>query len=377
MIIGASALLTGFFIGLYFDVIYMPSISAVNTAGESADFEMQSQRGSPQPYNGSKIVLPAIEINSPEDVILKRAALIDFIWKDGNGNLPLSKMPSNVQQNITIDDRFKTLRSVTAQIDKIQVAMDYDVRSDVFLFHPKNKTDSSQLIIFHAGHEQDFMIHNAVLKFFLERGYSALALSMPLHGGNNQPTVFIEKFGTFNLTSHDHFKFIESDNFSPIKYFVEPLTVSLNYVQKEYKYNSTAMIGISGGGWTTSLYSAIDPRIYNSYPVAGIMPFYLYEKSEAMGDYEQSHPELANIANRFELFILGSYGEGRSQLLIFNKDDPCCFSGDRHLAYLPVIQKAIEELGTGEFDIFIDEYKRHAISSSTLRQVLESLKSDS
>ena len=35
------------------------------------------------------------------------------------------------------------------------------------------------------------------------------------------------------------------------------------------------MIGLSGGGWTTTVYAAIDPRIVKSIPVAGTLPLYL------------------------------------------------------------------------------------------------------
>lgn len=32
------------------------------------------------------------------------------------------------------------------------------------------------------------------------------------------------------------------------------------------------MVGLSGGGWTTTDYSALDPRITLSLPVAGSLP---------------------------------------------------------------------------------------------------------
>ena len=35
------------------------------------------------------------------------------------------------------------------------------------------------------------------------------------------------------------------------------------------------MAGLSGGGWTTTLYAAIDPSIRYSFPVAGTIPLYL------------------------------------------------------------------------------------------------------
>ena len=56
---------------------------------------------------------------------------------------------------------------------------------------------------------------------------------------------------------------------------MEPITVSLNYLDEEYDFSSYYMIGISGGGWTTVIYSAIDDRISNSFSVAGSYPLFL------------------------------------------------------------------------------------------------------
>lgn len=53
---------------------------------------------------------------------------------------------------------------------------------------------------------------------------------------------------------------------SPIKFFLEPTAETLNYL-KAQGYADFAMTGLSGGGWTTMLYSAIDPTIRQSFPV--------------------------------------------------------------------------------------------------------------
>ena len=57
------------------------------------------------------------------------------------------------------------------------------------------------------------------------------------------------------------------------------------------------MSGLSGGGWTTTMVSAIEPRLTHIYPVAGSMPFEVdidlaatgLNFSSARGDYEQSN----------------------------------------------------------------------------------------
>ena len=198
---------------------------------------------------------------------------------------------------------------------------------------------------------------------------------MPLLEPNNQPIVDLPNFGKLRLTSHDDLKFLESKNFSPIKFFVEPITVSLNYVEKEYHFESYNMIGISGGGWTTVLYSAIDPRISKSYPVAGSVPMYLrFNNLKNIGDYEQMVPELYNMTEYLDLYVMASYGNNRGQLQVFNEYDPCCFSGLGYKTYEFEVKNTVSNLGIGKFDIFLDETNRnHSISNESLEIILKDM----
>src|SRR5882724_11589473 len=60
-----------------------------------------------------------------------------------------------------------------------------------------------------------------------------------------------------------------------VRFFVEPIAAALNCLLADGGYRSVYMVGLSGGGWTTTLYAAIDPRVRRSYPVAGSLPQYL------------------------------------------------------------------------------------------------------
>ena len=135
------------------------------------------------------------------------------------------------------------------------------------------------------------------------------------------------------------------------------------------------MTGISGGGWTTVLYSALDPRIEKSYPVAGSVPLYLrFNNPKNMGDYEQMLPELYKIADYLDLYIMASYGENREQIQIFNKYDPCCFSGTGYITYENEIKKSISDLG--KFKVFLDvNNKKHSISEESFTIILKNIES--
>ena len=73
-----------------------------------------------------------------------------------------------------------------------------------------------------------------------------------------------------------------------------------------------------------------------------------------------------------EFYILGSYE--RYQLQIFNEFDPCCFSGNAGKTFDFIIQETITDIGTGNFEVFIDESQnQHKISKKSLEVILQRL----
>ena len=310
-----------------------------------------------------------IHIHNESDVFTKRTALINYIWK--NPEFSYDTLPTKIEKNIS-DERFNHLTNLKG-IEKITVTMEYNVTSYAYLF--VSEKTNNKLVVYHQGHDGDFVQGKTTIQFFLDNNYSVLAFSMPLLEPNNQPIVDLPNFGKLRLTSHDDLKFLESKNFSPIKFFVEPITVSLNYVEKEYHFESYNMIGISGGGWTTVLYSAIDPRISKSYPVAGSVPMYLrFNNLKNIGDYEQMVPELYNMTEYLDLYVMASYGNNRGQLQVFNEYDPCCFSGLGFKTYESEVKNIMSNLGIGKFDIFLDETNRnHSISNESLEIILKDM----
>jgi hypothetical protein len=73
------------------------------------------------------------------------------------------------------------------------------------------------------------------------------------------------------------------------------------------RYGFIAMGGLSGGGWTTTVYGAVDPRIDALYPVAGSMPLELRRGHPAhLGDEEQRYPPLYSLVSYQDLYVLGS-----------------------------------------------------------------------
>ena len=309
-----------------------------------------------------------IHINTENDILELKNQLINFIWIDDD--FPNSKLPDNIQTNISnpLYDDFTNLK----RIDQFNIKMEHEINSISYLFIPESS--NNKLIIYHQGHGGDFYKGKDTIQFFLEKNYSVLAFSMPLLGMNDQPIVDIPNIGIIKLTSHEHLRFLESSNLSPIKFFVEPITISLNYLDENYNFSSYDMVGISGGGWTVTLYSAIDERISQTYSIAGSVPIYLRSITENRGDYEQWLPELYQIANYLDLYIMSSYGEDRKFIQIFNKYDSCCFSGEFYETYENEIKESLFTLSNGNFDIFLDDtHKTHKISDYALEIIIQSM----
>ena len=306
-----------------------------------------------------------IKVNSKNDIFDKRENLINFIWKN---NVPYSSSFS-IDKNFK-DDRYQNISNLKS-IEKLNIQMDYEVNSIAYLFLTDNS--NNKLIIYHQGHDGDFISGKDSITFLINEGYSVLALSMPLLGMNNQPIIDLNDFGKIKFTNHSHFHLLESSNFSPVKFFVEPIGVSLDYLDENFDFNSYHMLGISGGGWTTVLFSAIDDRISQNYSVAGSFPMFMRSDSKNIGDYEQTIPELYSIANYLELYTMGSFGNERKLILIYNEFDPCCFSGNFYEEYpfSDILKNKIAEIGEGHFDVIIDkEQNRHIISNEILSNII-------
>jgi hypothetical protein len=188
--------------------------------------------------------------------------------------------------------------------------------------------------------------------------------------------------------SHDALFDIKTQG-SPIKFFLEPAALSLNYLKTKSradhfpKYRAFHMTGLSGGGWTTTLYAAIDPTIRCSIPIAGSIPLYL-RTGGSIGDREQFEPTFYSLAGYPDLYVLGAEGRGRKQIQILNRKDDCCFGEPEHdlkttghnftdsvRDYEAKVQTALGQVGAGSFRLEIDETApSHMISHYAIEKIL-------
>ena len=90
-----------------------------------------------------------------------------------------------------------------------------------------------------------------------------------------------------------------------------------------------AVTGLSGGGWQTIFFSALDTRVTLTDPVAGYSSFRTRARFlDDLGDSEQTPSDLATVVDYTHLTAMMA---PRPTLLTFNAKDQCCFRADHAL----------------------------------------------
>ena len=318
-----------------------------------------------------------ITLHTPADITKRRAALSAFIW--GADGVPADRRPSSVTRSIP--PPVSDLRNLD-RVDEVRVAMEAGQESLAHHFLPAKP--NNRAIILHQGHactfddratrpDGTYGLYGA-LDALLADGFAVVAMYMPHHRPDDCTDGHTAMFDIQTAGS-------------PLKFFLEPVAACVNYLLSETDsrgsppYGEAAMVGFSGGGWTTIVYAALDPRITLSCPIAGSLPLYLGYGSSR--DLEQTLPAFYSLAGYPELYVMGAYGPGRRQIQILNRRDTCCF-GEAHVdatlglsfadavhGFETRVQETLAAFGAGEFRVEIDEVSPgHAISPHAVQNVI-------
>ena len=377
----ALILFVGFFYGFlvgHDQIFPFEILSDINKSLNTKSYDSPEPRL--QIYQDLSSIDELISIKTYTDIVNKRQLLIDYIWVDNN--FPSEKYPKYYKSDIK-DESFNDMNNLK-RIDSFTVEMDYGMNSISYLFLANNS--NNKLIIYHQGHDSrsiggfdnhSFEEDYRIIQYFLDRNFSVLIFSMVGQGMNNEPVINFDGLGAITMNSHEHFRLLESENFHPIKFFIEPVIVTLNQIQNDYNFESYFMTGKNSGGWTTVIVSAIDTRIEESYSIAGSFPLWMSSDPANYSDYEQNLPDFYRIANYLELYLLSSYGENRKLVLFYNEFDPCCFPGTLYekFPFESTIKDKLNLLGNGKFDVIIDNgQNKHIISDSVMNKIISSIK---
>lgn len=195
------------------------------------------------------------------------------------------------------------------------------------------------LVIFHHGHSQPcdkcwIPWLDQTMDWLNQLGFDSMVIQMPLHQCN-----YVKESGC----NHEWFAQFEKQGVKTMRFFLEPVVLTINYA-RSLGYKRIIMMGLSGGGWTTTMMAGIDTRIQLSLPIAGSIPC---EFNHTSWDYEQfcTNP-WAQVCNYTCLYTLAGLEANRYQVQIIHEHDPCCFHGygrhERIRAYNTLVQGRIE-----------------------------------
>lgn len=107
--------------------------------------------------------------------------------------------------------------------------------------------------------------------------------------------------------------------------FIGPAIIAINTLTNN-GYSQVYASGLSGGGWASTLLSAIDTRVLKSYPEAGTLPLFCNLQSPTDRDWEQLLPTISpGNLSYLDLYLMSS-DSGRRQKQILHTLDACCFS---------------------------------------------------
>lgn len=268
------------------------------------------------------------------------------------------RLPNGLPQLISRDSGHPDLGT---GVSSWQVELEFGIRSIVLEFGAQ--TLDAPTVIYHQGHGESVAQSAAFLRDLAAAGARVLVLAMPFHGRNPSTVVQLPE-GRVELSHHDHLAWIEPESGHAMRFLIEPVIVMLNELEARGAYGPMVMIGLSGGGWTTTLAAAVDERIGLSVPVAGTLPLWLrFGRQPDWGDWEQTVPEFYRQFSYLDLYLMGAATPGRLQLQVLNQFDPVCFSGVRARLYEPAVQQWLDAHSGGEFRVLIDDtHAEHAIS---------------
>jgi hypothetical protein len=186
----------------------------------------------------------AVTVHSAREVAEKRRALVQYIW--GSEGFPDHRLPEVVLTNVA--SPVQRLGSL-ARVDEFRIDLAPGLQGLAYHFIPQHP--KRELVVLHHGHActLDDDPSPKDIGYGLQRTIDAL-----LREGYGVLGVFMPHMRPGDCTGGHDAMFQMKTAGSPIKYFLEPTAISLNYLKTSSrsgsfpKYRAFHMAGLSGGG---------------------------------------------------------------------------------------------------------------------------------
>jgi hypothetical protein len=366
-------------------------------------------RAAAEPANSNSKKLSTFDIaglirfDNAEGAEARRDKLIRFIWPAGlpTARPSVSDVPKDCPELSAIEP------GLVSRVRRFDVDVSgFNFHSLVYVAYPRAPAKNGPLLaIVHPGHMEEGVDQylaaglSDAANELLRAGFIVAVVQMPLACWNTDMDGKLPSGKTFKIKKrltgghNELFAAVEPElHGGTMRFFLEPVVQTINeLVAEEPASRGVLMIGLSGGGWTTHLAAAVDVRIDMSIPVAGSLPLYARPFSPGSGgDTEQYYPALyreedsdgdgvldkaTGECSWLEIYALGALSPRRDRTRhctqVLNLYDSCCFGGTAYKSYAPQLEKRVDAIGTGKWEIVSDDsHKGHAISPFAIEKVL-------
>lgn len=204
----------------------------------------------------------------------------------------------------------------------------------------------------------------------VREGFHVLGCCMPMTGFN----ASTETYSTGAVSNHD-FSAIETAGYSGLRPFVDGVICAINHVFAEHSFDTIDLVGLSGGGWMTTMIAALDPRIRKSISVFGGAPWSLRAAigSSATGDWEQLAarswvPALRGLEEA--AYVAGCCDEGRRRIMVMGTLEGA-FPVGSHLSRVEHLRQWVDErVPEGQHEIHLDTIAAHDISATARTTII-------
>lgn len=366
------------------------------------DWESESPEPLPYPYVTRELAATDTPVEeTPETATMwpapsAREALLSALW--GQETVPLDIYPGAAYVAHTSGTAVHsgkaglptpkgTWSSDVGQVDVLICPHGGGGVSTIQFCHPDaTPADSAsvrnKLLIHVGGHSTHFFssLGEDLLTYYaLRQGIYVLGVSMPTMGFDSSvytPQEYVDADGDPVVVSNHNFSDVDA-TCGGLQVFLEGITRALNWLDLQgYVWDSISIVGLSGGGWTSDLYAAIDDRITKSFSVFGSLPFDLRIAEGGPGDdgdWEQL-PARAwwdILVDQEHAYALGCLDSGRRRVQILGTGDPT-FGVSTVLSEVSEYETHITNaVPTGQHDVHIDTTAAsHVISTEARMKVL-------
>ena len=269
----------------------------------------------------------------------------------------LSRMDTIIMRGLGCEVRFYKGWRNLAGVDELTGHLMKHWRSYAIGYFRPIKANG-HLILYQQGLAATYHDQHRLIEGWIADGYTVAAMNMPGYGDNTcydldrycGGPIMAERFATELAVT-----------------FLPPV-LAVNHALGQKPFRRISMVGISSGAWVTAVSAALDPRIDDSIPVAGVLPLaMLWGKETSARSIVEG---INDIAGMLDLAVMAADRPGRRQLQIFNRFDRCCFFGPRPTLYAGLLSQSAGDLG-GEVEVVFDEtHARHKMSRWGLARVM-------